>query len=101
MQEGPPTRGRTRTPRSAFPRPSSLHAARCASPGPYRSRTVRSRTLQGSWLDTLFPPDGFGPTAARDSHGAFALTYTVPTSTPAGTYQIGARCGGGNIGVVA
>ena len=52
-------------------------------------------------LDTLFPPDGFGPTAARDSHGAFALTYTVPTSTPAGTYQIGARCGGGNIGVVA
>jgi len=52
-------------------------------------------------LDTLFPPDGFGPTATRDSHGAFALTYTVPTSTPAGTYHIGARCGGGNIGVVA
>ena len=52
-------------------------------------------------LDTLFPPDGFGPLAPRDSHGAFALTYTVPTSTPPGTYHIGARCGGGPIGAGA
>ena len=51
--------------------------------------------------DALFPPDGFGPATARNSQGAFALTYTVPTSTPPGTYHIGARCGGGNIGVAA
>jgi hypothetical protein len=49
----------------------------------------------------LFPPDGFGPEAARNSKGRFALSYTVPTSTPAGTYQIGVRCGGGLVGVTA
>jgi hypothetical protein len=49
----------------------------------------------------LFPPDGFGPTAARDSNGDFALDYTVPTSTPAGSYDVGLRCGGGNVGVAA
>ena len=46
----------------------------------------------------LFPPDGFGPTATRDSSGDFALDYVVPTSTPAGTYTVGLRCGGGNVG---
>ena len=51
--------------------------------------------------DSLFPGDGFGPATARNSQGAFALDYTVPTSTPAGTYQIGLRCGGGNVGVFA
>ncbi len=49
----------------------------------------------------LFPPDGFGPEAARSSKGAFALSYTVPTSIPAGTYEIGVRCGGGLIGATA
>jgi hypothetical protein len=49
----------------------------------------------------LFPPDGFGPTAARDPSGDFALDYTVPTSTPAGSYDVGLRCGGGNVGVAA
>lgn len=49
----------------------------------------------------LFPRDGFGPATARDSQGAFALTYIVPNSTPAGGYQIGLRCGGGNVGVTA
>ena len=49
----------------------------------------------------LFPPDGFGPTANRDSGGAFAVDYVVPTSTPAGTYSVGLRCGGGNVGVSA
>lgn len=58
-----------------------------------------SATIVGT--DTLFPPDGFGPAVARDSQGAFATTYTVPASTPAGTYQIGLRCGGGNVGVTA
>lgn len=49
----------------------------------------------------LFPPDGFGPPAARNSEGAFAVTFTVPTSTPAGSFQIGLRCGGANVGVFA
>jgi hypothetical protein len=51
--------------------------------------------------DGLFPPDGFGPTATRDSNGDFALDYTVPTSTPASTYDVGLRCGGANVGVAA
>jgi hypothetical protein len=49
----------------------------------------------------LFPPDGFGPNAARDSQGDFAVNYTVPVSTPPGTYDVGLRCGGGNVGVSA
>jgi hypothetical protein len=49
----------------------------------------------------LFPPDGFGPSAARDANGRFALDYTVPASTPPGTYTVGLRCGGGNVGVGA
>ena len=49
----------------------------------------------------LFPPDGFGPTATRDSQGTFAVDYTVPTSTPPGSYTLGLRCGGGNVGVSA
>jgi hypothetical protein len=49
----------------------------------------------------LFPPDGFGPSATRDSNGQFALDYTVPASTAPGTYSVGLRCGGGNVGVEA
>jgi hypothetical protein len=49
----------------------------------------------------LFPPDGFGPNADRDSNGDFAVDYTVPVSTPPGTYDVGVRCGGGNVGVAA
>ena len=49
----------------------------------------------------LFPPDGFGPSAARDSNGQFELDYTVPTSTAPGTYSVGLRCGGANVGVAA
>jgi hypothetical protein len=52
-------------------------------------------------VDRLFPPDGLGPAAARDPSGAFSVSYTVPAQTPAGTYQIGLRCGGGNVGVSA
>jgi hypothetical protein len=50
-------------------------------------------------IDRFFPPDGFGPQAARDSSGAFSVFYTVPRSTPPGMYSIGLRCGGGNVGV--
>lgn len=49
----------------------------------------------------LFPPDGFGPQAARDSNGAFRATYTVPATTPVGTYAVAVRCGGANTGVSA
>jgi hypothetical protein len=50
---------------------------------------------------SLFPPDGFGPVVPRDAAGAFSVVYRVPVSTPAGVYQIGFRCGGGNVGVFA
>ena len=33
--------------------------------------------------------------------GSFAVTAQIPGSTPAGTYTVSARCGGGNIGVTA
>ena len=52
-------------------------------------------------IDVLLPPDGVGPSVARDAEGAFAVDYAVPSSTPPGTYQIGVRCGGGNVGVSA
>jgi type 1 fimbria pilin len=50
---------------------------------------------------SLFPPDGFGPSASRDAQGGFALDYSVPTTTPSGTYDVGMRCGGGNPGASA
>jgi hypothetical protein len=49
----------------------------------------------------LFPPDGFGPSAARNAQGDFALDHAVPTSTPPGSYEIEVRCGGGNVGIAA
>jgi hypothetical protein len=49
--------------------------------------------------DALFPPDGFGPLAPRNASGAFHVTFHVPASTPPGTYTVGLRCGGGNVGV--
>lgn len=49
----------------------------------------------------LFPPDGFGPHPSRNAAGAFQTGYTIPASTPPGTYTIGLRCDGGNIGVGA
>jgi hypothetical protein len=47
----------------------------------------------------LFPPDGFGPQASRNASGAFSITFHVPASTPPGTYSVGIRCGGANVGV--
>ena len=49
----------------------------------------------------LFPQGGFGPTAPRSASGSFSVPYQVPTSTPAATYSIGMRCGGGNVGISA
>jgi hypothetical protein len=56
-------------------------------------------TLTGD--SSLFPPDGFGPSASRDAQGGFALDYSVPATTPSGTYDVGMRCGGGNPGASA
>jgi hypothetical protein len=39
--------------------------------------------------------------AAVRLDGTFAATTRISRSTPAGTYEISGRCGGGNIGVVA
>jgi hypothetical protein len=39
--------------------------------------------------------------AAVKPDGTFAATTSIPRSTPAGTYDISGRCGGGNVGVVA
>jgi hypothetical protein len=47
----------------------------------------------------LFPPDGFGPQAARNASGQFHVTFHVSASAPPGTYSVGVRCGGGNVGV--
>jgi hypothetical protein len=60
-----------------------------------------SDTLIVTSQAALFPPDGFGPRPSRSVTGAFRINYTVPTSTPSGTYTIGLRCGGGNVGVGA
>ena len=40
-------------------------------------------------------------TAAVKPGGAFTTTTRIPRSTPAGTYTISGRCGGGNLGVSA
>jgi hypothetical protein len=47
----------------------------------------------------LFPFDAFGPYPPRSATGDFRFVYRVPTSTPPGTYGIGLRCEGGNVGV--
>jgi len=47
----------------------------------------------------LFPQDGFGPRANRDTNGNFSIEFKIPTSTPAGSYRVGVRCGGGNVGI--
>jgi hypothetical protein len=39
--------------------------------------------------------------AAVKPGGTFSATTRIPGSTPAGTYTISGRCGGGNLGVVA
>jgi len=57
--------------------------------------------VQLTSTSALFPPDGFGPEAPRGAAGDFEVRYSLPSSTPLGDYQIGLRCGGGNVGVSA
>jgi hypothetical protein len=57
-------------------------------------------------LSRAFPgPDEFAGVpavvAAVRPDGTFAATTRIPASTPAGTYDITGRCGGGNLGVTA
>ncbi len=52
-------------------------------------------------VSALFARGGFGPTVSRTGAGDFSVTFTVPASTPPGTYRILLRCGGGNVGVDA
>ncbi len=49
---------------------------------------------------TLFP-SGLGPQVTRSATGAFTTSYTVPATATVGSYSIGIRCGGGNVGVSA
>ncbi len=49
----------------------------------------------------LFPGDGFGPQVTRDASGDFHTDYVIPATTPAGSYSIGLRCGGANVGITA
>lgn len=63
-------------------------------PGECQSVTVTSTA-------DLFPPDGFGPQAPLAADDTFRTTYAVPATAPAGSYHIGLRCGGGNVGVQA
>jgi hypothetical protein len=65
------------------------------SPGEECEEQVRLTDAQ------LFPPDGFGPVVPVDANGDFETTYTIPIDTPPGTYSIGLRCGGANLGVRA
>src|SRR4029079_9918342 len=44
---------------------------------------------------------GVAATSQREPSVDCALDYTVPTSPPAGSYDVGLRCGGGNVGVAA
>jgi len=45
---------------------------------------------------------GVGATTAQaDASGNFSTTVALSTSVAAGTYDVSARCGGGNLGVTA
>ncbi len=50
-------------------------------------------------MTALFPSAGFGPQVQRAASGSFSVTYTIPSTTPVGSYSVGMRCGGGNVGV--
>jgi hypothetical protein len=81
--------------------PAPARSAACASTDKRKPVVPSSSTLIITSHAALFPPDGFGPSLSRNAAGAFQTSYTVPTSTPPGTYTIGLRCDGGNLGVGA
>jgi hypothetical protein len=55
-------------------------------------------------LSRLFPGHAYGVgaiTGKVGSNGRFTRTFAVPTTVADGNYGVTARCGGGNLGVVA
>ena len=55
-------------------------------------------------LSKLFPGHAYGIgdiTTKAAANGTFSRTFTVSSTTAAGSYAVTARCGGGNLGVVA
>jgi hypothetical protein len=56
-------------------------------------------------ISAAFPGDAFGGAGARyaavRSGGAFSASGPIRAKLHAGKYTVGARCGGGNLGVVA
>ena len=86
-------------PHRVHPRGHILITGRIPTSGP-QSCPAADQAIPTSSA-ALFPPDGFGPAASRGRFGRFRIRYAVPSSTPPGTYVIGVRCGGGNVGVSA
>jgi hypothetical protein len=60
---------------------------------------------QVTLISKAFPGHAFGGEGAVNgkvgSHGSFSVRARVRSALPAGRYRIGARCGGGNLGVSA
>ena len=59
---------------------------------------------QAILLSKVFPGHAYGVgsiTAKVGSNGRFSRAFAVPTSVADGNYSVTARCGGGNLGVVA
>ncbi len=60
---------------------------------------------QVTLISTAFPGHAFGGEGAVNgkvgSHGAFSVRAHVRSGLAAGRYRIGARCGGGNLGISA
>jgi hypothetical protein len=68
--------------------------AGCTVPGPV--------TLISAAFTGLGEFAGTGATTAQaDAGGSFSTTVTLDASVGPGTYDISARCGGGNLGVTA
>jgi hypothetical protein len=87
------------TPATAHPGDSITISGTAPTTG--ASACPATDTVQATSTAALFPPDGFGPRLTRDAAGNLHGTYTIPTTTAAGSYTIGLRCGGGNLGVSA
>ena len=84
-------------PRAVRPGGNVLIGGQIPTSGPQACPVADQAVLTST--AALFPPDGFGPVAQRSGSGRFLIAYRVPSSTPRGTYQIGVRCSGGNVGV--
>ena len=87
------------TPATAHPGDSITISGTAPTTG--ASACPATDTVQATSTAALFPPDGFGPRLTRDAAGNLHGAYTIPKTTAVGSYTIGLRCGGGNLGVSA